>query len=436
MLGSAIKNELSLSQPSHTFPRPLPGSPPAPCDVKGMPPYAIPAPFIAALARAPVSRPGSGTRYGTWRFFGGRGGPSGSCAHGTRARTRTRTRTATRGCGALALARITRAFAIARRLPGVATPPRRRRSPGVRSSHAPHRGRADPGRGRQVRRRGRDVAGVAAGHVRRRPRGPRRSASAIDVALTQLRGTMSDRTIPRASAAPRTGYSIRRRGRRRRSCNVAPRFVDYMRPHCSLCVITRKFSEARLSGRRDRARAWRRRQIKLCPSSGGARRRRPGGRALRTQVGGGVVSSTSSPSPPPWITSRVMRSSAVMRRWPRILRAGLARPRRTAAAGQRRLVSAVRRLQSRHTTRASRARVRHPTGACLIAAFGNRCENWPGGFALERCAYGAGTKWWADRPNLLRLVLGTRGRKSSQFGGWRAPQSAPDVISGDGETTD
>lgn len=52
-----------------------------------------------------------------------------------------------------------------------------------------------------------------------------------------------------------------------------------------------------------------------------------------------------------------------------------------------------------------------PTGACLVAALKTSAERWPDMFLPERCAYGAGTKRWRDRPNLLRLVLGTRAGK-------------------------
>jgi len=47
-----------------------------------------------------------------------------------------------------------------------------------------------------------------------------------------------------------------------------------------------------------------------------------------------------------------------------------------------------------------------PTGACLAAALseGRTCE-WPT-LKPERVSYGAGTKTWPDRPNLLRIVAG------------------------------
>jgi len=51
-----------------------------------------------------------------------------------------------------------------------------------------------------------------------------------------------------------------------------------------------------------------------------------------------------------------------------------------------------------------------PTGACLVAALGSRGRStrWPETFVPHRTAYGAGTKTWEDRPNLLRLVLGSK----------------------------
>ena len=47
-----------------------------------------------------------------------------------------------------------------------------------------------------------------------------------------------------------------------------------------------------------------------------------------------------------------------------------------------------------------------PTGASLVGALKTGVARWPDMFLPERCAYGAGTKRWRDRPNLLRLVLG------------------------------
>jgi uncharacterized protein (DUF111 family) len=46
-----------------------------------------------------------------------------------------------------------------------------------------------------------------------------------------------------------------------------------------------------------------------------------------------------------------------------------------------------------------------PTGACLVASQATRYSRWPN-LAPERIGWGAGTRELADRPNLLRLVLG------------------------------
>lgn len=45
-----------------------------------------------------------------------------------------------------------------------------------------------------------------------------------------------------------------------------------------------------------------------------------------------------------------------------------------------------------------------PTGAAIVAALGQ--SGLPAGFRIERVGYGAGSRTLADRPNLLRLVLG------------------------------
>jgi len=60
-----------------------------------------------------------------------------------------------------------------------------------------------------------------------------------------------------------------------------------------------------------------------------------------------------------------------------------------------------------------------PTGACIVAALGTagKSARWPAAFAPLRTAYGAGTKSWRDRPNLLRLVLGEVSRSTSPGGG-------------------
>jgi uncharacterized protein (DUF111 family) len=51
-----------------------------------------------------------------------------------------------------------------------------------------------------------------------------------------------------------------------------------------------------------------------------------------------------------------------------------------------------------------------PTGACLVGALHTGVARWPDMFVPSRCSYGAGTKRWPDRPNLLRLVLGERAK--------------------------
>ncbi|MEZ4293782.1 MAG: nickel pincer cofactor biosynthesis protein LarC [Polyangiaceae bacterium] len=48
-----------------------------------------------------------------------------------------------------------------------------------------------------------------------------------------------------------------------------------------------------------------------------------------------------------------------------------------------------------------------PTGAAIIATAATRFERWPT-FAPDRIGFGGGQKDLADRPNLLRLVLGQR----------------------------
>jgi uncharacterized protein (TIGR00299 family) protein len=48
-----------------------------------------------------------------------------------------------------------------------------------------------------------------------------------------------------------------------------------------------------------------------------------------------------------------------------------------------------------------------PTGAAILATVATRFERWPT-FAPERVGHGAGQRELPDRPNLLRVVLGTR----------------------------
>jgi hypothetical protein len=49
-----------------------------------------------------------------------------------------------------------------------------------------------------------------------------------------------------------------------------------------------------------------------------------------------------------------------------------------------------------------------PTGAAIVATVATKFERWPT-FAPERVGWGAGQRELPDRPNLLRVVLGTRG---------------------------
>lgn len=46
-----------------------------------------------------------------------------------------------------------------------------------------------------------------------------------------------------------------------------------------------------------------------------------------------------------------------------------------------------------------------PTGACLVGAVATSASRWPAMVPLS-CGYGAGSRDPADRPNLLRVVLG------------------------------
>jgi hypothetical protein len=56
-----------------------------------------------------------------------------------------------------------------------------------------------------------------------------------------------------------------------------------------------------------------------------------------------------------------------------------------------------------------------PTGAAIIAAAASRFERWPS-FAPERVGFGAGHRELPDRPNLLRVVLGTRPTAADEAG--------------------
>jgi uncharacterized protein (TIGR00299 family) protein len=56
-----------------------------------------------------------------------------------------------------------------------------------------------------------------------------------------------------------------------------------------------------------------------------------------------------------------------------------------------------------------------PTGAAIIATVASRFERWPT-FAPERIGFGAGRRELPDRPNLLRVVLGTRPVAATEAG--------------------
>jgi hypothetical protein len=56
-----------------------------------------------------------------------------------------------------------------------------------------------------------------------------------------------------------------------------------------------------------------------------------------------------------------------------------------------------------------------PTGAAILATAASRFERWPT-FAPERVGFGAGTRELPDRPNLLRVVLGTRPAAADEAG--------------------
>jgi uncharacterized protein (TIGR00299 family) protein len=56
-----------------------------------------------------------------------------------------------------------------------------------------------------------------------------------------------------------------------------------------------------------------------------------------------------------------------------------------------------------------------PTGAAIIATAAQRFERWPT-FAPERVGFGAGHRELPDRPNLLRVVLGTRPAAAEEAG--------------------
>jgi uncharacterized protein (TIGR00299 family) protein len=55
-----------------------------------------------------------------------------------------------------------------------------------------------------------------------------------------------------------------------------------------------------------------------------------------------------------------------------------------------------------------------PTGAAILATVATKFERWPS-FAPERAGWGAGHRELPDRPNLLRVVLGTRNGLSDEL---------------------
>jgi uncharacterized protein (TIGR00299 family) protein len=57
-----------------------------------------------------------------------------------------------------------------------------------------------------------------------------------------------------------------------------------------------------------------------------------------------------------------------------------------------------------------------PTGAAILATAASRFERWPT-FAPERVGWGGGSRELPDRPNLLRVVLGTRPAPVDEAGG-------------------
>jgi uncharacterized protein (TIGR00299 family) protein len=57
-----------------------------------------------------------------------------------------------------------------------------------------------------------------------------------------------------------------------------------------------------------------------------------------------------------------------------------------------------------------------PTGAAIVATIASRFERWPT-FAPDRIGFGAGQRELSDRPNLLRVVLGTGPSGASEIEG-------------------
>jgi pyridinium-3,5-bisthiocarboxylic acid mononucleotide nickel chelatase len=53
-----------------------------------------------------------------------------------------------------------------------------------------------------------------------------------------------------------------------------------------------------------------------------------------------------------------------------------------------------------------------PTGAAIISTFADGFVRWPS-IEIERAGFGSGSKDWGDRPNLIRMVVGTETAEAS-----------------------
>ena len=72
-----------------------------------------------------------------------------------------------------------------------------------------------------------------------------------------------------------------------------------------------------------------------------------------------------------------------------------------------------------------------PTGAAIVATVAQRFERWPA-FRPERIGWGSGTRRLADRPNMLRAVLGSpEGRPSAESGTHLLIEANIDDMSGE-----
>ena len=410
-----------------------------------MPPYAIPAPFIAALARAPVSRPGSGTRYGTWRFFGGRGGPSAAALMD--AGSHSHSHSHSDGAGAAHSHSHGSHAHSQSHGDSPAWPPRPDAADPLASdsSHAPRNPTLDPGEGRgKCLFVDAYVAGVAGDMFVAALLDLGVPLSVIEASLTQLEEPWVSTGAPSAAGEREngkknalTGYSIRVVADER-SCIVAPRFVVHETSPQPLRNYAEISAMLRAAGLEPGVEAKALRAFALLAKGEGSVHGVPPADVHFHEVGAvdSIVDVVAVAAALDYLAcDEIVVSSLPMGRG---ILCGAAHgplplpPPATTAC----LCSAPFAIETHNP--GVEGEFVTPTGACLIAAFGNRCENWPGGFAPERCAYGAGTKRWADRPNLLRLVLGTRGEKNRSQSGGRASTAvdARDVISGDGETTD